>query len=177
MQLSRKALNTRWALTGGAAIVLLAVLCLLDSVLKAKTGFDTFALQGIGSGWGIRVIVDHWLSPPDAVLAGFLLGLDFLFIPLYGAALFFGALAAIDRFAPPGGRLRRIMTLLALAPIGAAICDAIENMLQLYMLTHASTDMMASVALEATAAKWVGVAIGLVLTLAALAGRIIKKKT
>jgi hypothetical protein len=176
MQLSRKALNARWALTGGAAIVLLVVLNLLDSVLKAKTGYDTFSLQGVGSGWGIRVIVDHWLSPPDATLAGFLIGLDFLFIPLYGAALFFGALAAIDRFAPPGGRLRRIMTLLALAPIGAAICDGLENILQFYMLTHASTDLTASLALEATAAKWLGILIGLAMTVAALVGRVIKKK-
>ncbi len=44
------------------------------------------------------------------------------------------------------------------------------------MLTHASTDLMASLALEATAAKWLGIAIGLVLTLAAVAGRLIKKK-
>lgn len=176
MQFSRKALNARWAWTSGAAIVLLVIMNLLDAVLKARTGFSTMSLQGIGSGWDIRVIVDHWTAPPDAVLAGFLLGLDFLFIPLYGAALFFGALAAIDRFAPTGGQLRRIMTLLALAPVGAAICDGIENILQLYMLTHASTDMMASLALEATAAKYLGAAIGLVLSLAALAGHFWKKR-
>jgi hypothetical protein len=156
--------------------MLLVVLNLLDGVLKAKTGFGTVSLQGVGSGWSIRLIVDHWTSPPDAVLAGFLLGLDFLFIPLYGAALFFGSLAAIDRFAPKAGPLQRILALLALAPIGAAICDALENGFELYMLTHASTDLMASLALEATAAKYLGIVIGLVLTLAALAGRIIKKK-
>ena len=176
MQFSRKALGARWAWTSGAAIVLLVVLNLLDGILKAKTGYGTVSLQGVSSGWGIRVIVDHWTSPPDSVLAGFLLGLDFLFMPLYGAALFFGSLAAIDRFAQRSLRLRRIMTLLALAPIGAAICDGIENVLQFYMLTHASTDTMASFALEATAAKWLGIAIGLVLSLAALAGRVIKKK-
>jgi hypothetical protein len=176
MQLSRKALNARWAWTSGAAIVLLVVLNLLDSVLKAKTGYGTIDLQGVGTGWGIRTIVDHWTSPPDAVLAGFLLGLDFLFIPLYGAALLFGSLAALVRFAPEPGRLNRIMSLLALAPIGAAICDALENSYELYMLTHASTDMMASLALEATAAKYLGILIGLVLTLAALIGRVWKRR-
>ncbi len=115
MQFSRKALNARWAWTSGMAIVLLLVLNLLDGALKAKTGFGTVSLQGIGSGWSIRLIVDHWTSPPDAVLAGFLLGFDFLLIPLYGAALFFGSLAAIDRFAPKSGRLQRILALLALA--------------------------------------------------------------
>jgi hypothetical protein len=175
MQLSRKTLTARWAWTTVAAIVLFAILYLLDMALKAKTGYGTASLQGIGSGWGIRVIVDHWTSPPDAVMAGFLLGLDFLFIPLYGAALFFGSLAAIERFAPRPGKLQRIMSRLALAPIGAAICDAIENVLQLYMLTHASTNTMASFALEATAAKWLGVAIGVLLSLAALVGRIVKR--
>jgi hypothetical protein len=154
---------------------MLAILYLLDSALKAKTGCGTADLQGVGTGWGIRQIVDHWTSPPDAVMAGFLLGLDFLFIPLYGAALFFGAVAAIERFAPHGGSLGRILSLLALAPVGAAICDGLENILQLHMLTHASTDMMASLALEATAAKWLGVAIGVLLSLAALVGRVFKK--
>jgi len=177
MQLSRKALNARWAWTTAAAIVLLVILNVLDGVLASRTGYGTGSLQGIGSGWGIRSIVDHWTNPPDAVLAGFLLGLDFLFIPLYAAALFFGALAAIDRFAPQRGGLRKIMIRLALAPIGAALCDVIENILQLYMLTHASTNTMASFALEATAGKWLGIGIGIVLSLAGLAGRFIKKKS
>ncbi len=176
MQLSRKALNARWAWTTVAAVVLLAVLNLIDSELRARTGYGTASMQGIGTGWGIRVIADHWTSPPDAVLAGFALGLDYLFIPLYGAALFFGSLAALDRFAPAPGRLRRIMTLLALAPIGAAICDGIENALELLMLTRAATNTLASIALEATAAKYLGILIGIVLTLAALAGRLWKRR-
>ena len=68
------------------------------------------------------------------------------------------------------------MSLLALAPIGAAICDGLENSYELYMLTHASTDMMASLALEATAAKYLGILIGVVLTLAALVGRFVKRR-
>ncbi len=177
MQLSRKALNARWAWTTGAAVVLLVLLNMIDSTLQARTGYGTVSMQGVGTGWGIRVIADRWTSPPDAVLAGFALGLDFLFIPLYGAALFFGSIAAVDRYAPQPGRLRRIMTLLALAPVGAALCDVIENSLYLLMLQRASTDAMASIALEATAGKFVGIAIGIVLSLAALAGRFIKRKT
>lgn len=176
MQISRKALNARWAWTSAAAILVLAVLYLLDSALRAKTGYGTADLQGVRSGYAIRRIVDHWTLPPDAVLAGFCLGLDYLLMPLYGAALFFGSLAAVVRFAPTGGRLNRWLSLLSLAPIGATICDGLENAFQLYMATHASTDTMASLALEATAAKWLGIAIGLVLTLAALAGLVIKKK-
>lgn len=176
MQLSRKALNARWAWTTAAAVLMLIVLNLLDAALKAKTGFGTTSLQGVSSGFGIVVIASHWTNPPDAAEAGFLLGLDYLFIPLYAAALFFGSLAALDRFAPRPGQLRRIMTLLALAPIAAGICDALENAFELAMLTGVPTNMLASFALEATAGKYLGILIGLLLSLAALVGRVIKKK-
>jgi hypothetical protein len=177
MQLSRKALNARWAWTAGAAFAVLAALSFVEGALKTRTGFGTLDLQGVSSGWGIRVIMDRWTSPPDSVLAGFSLGLDFLFIPLYAAALFFGAIAALDRFAPDPGRLRRIMSLLALAPIAGAICDVLENCLQLAMLTGGPTDGLARLALEATAAKYVGVAIGVVLSLMGLAGRYMKRRS
>ena len=175
MQLSRKALNARWAWTTGAAVAVLVALNLVEGALKARTGYGTLDLQGVGSGWGIRVVMDHWTSPPDSVLAGFTLGLDFLFMPLYAAALFFGAIAALDRFAPRPGRRRRILALLALAPIGGAICDVLENLLELAMLTGGPTDALARLALEATAAKYVGVAVGLVLSVAGLLGRAWKK--
>jgi hypothetical protein len=170
MQLSRKALKTRLAWTSGAAFVVLAALNLVEGALKTRTGYGTVDLQGVGSDWGIRVIMDHWVSPPDSVLAGFGLGLDFLFIPLYGAALFFGAIVALDCIASRPGLLRRIMTLLALAPIAAALCDVLENCLELVMLTSGPTDALARLALEATAAKYVGIAIGLVLSIAGLIG-------
>ena len=176
MQLSRKALNARWAWTSGAAFAVLAALNLIEGALRARTNYATLDLQGVSSGWGIRVIMDHWTSPPDSVLVGFSLGLDFLFIPLYAAALFFGAVVALDRFAPRPGRLRRIMSLLALAPVAGAICDMLENSLELVMLTGGPTDGLARLALEATAAKYVGVAIGLVLSMMGLVGLYVKKR-
>jgi hypothetical protein len=171
VQFSRKALIARWGWTTGLAVVLLIVLNLLDGVLKARTGYGTVDLQWLGKGWDARVIADRWTSPPNAVLAGFVLGLDYLFMPLYAAALFFGSLVALDRFAPRPGQRRRIMTLLALAPIAAAICDAIENALDYTMLTSAATDTLAFFALEATAGKYLGILIGVVLSLAAVIGR------
>ncbi len=175
MQFSRKTLNARWAWTTALTVLLLILLNVLDGVLKARTGYGTVNLQGVESGWAARVIADHWTSPPNAVLAGFLLGLDYLFMPIYAAALFFGSLVALDRYAPRPGQLRRVLTLLALAPIAAAICDALENALELMMLTSAATDTLASFALEATAGKWLGVVIGVVLSLAALIGRFWKR--
>jgi hypothetical protein len=176
MQLSRTALNARWAWASALAVLMLVVMQLLDGMLKARTGFGTADMQFVSSGYGLRLLVDHWVSPPNMVLAGFVLGLDFLFMPLYGAALFFGALVALDRYAPARGSLRQLLTRLALAPIGAALCDAIENSLQLYMLTHTPTNALASFALEATAGKWLGIAVGLLLVLAAVIGKFVKRR-
>jgi hypothetical protein len=175
MQFSRKALGARWAWTTALTIALFAVLYLLDSALQTNTGYGIADMQFVRSGYGLRVIADHWLKPNDSVLAGFVLGLDFVFIPLYGAALFFGSLTALDRFAPKPGTWRTIMIRLALFPIGAAICDAAENLLQLWMLAHTPTNTLASFALEASAAKWLGVGVGIALSLAALIGRFVKR--
>lgn len=175
MKLSRNALNTYWAWTAGVALVLLVVMQLLDHWLKVRTGYGTQDMQFIGSGYELRLLMDHWVRPPDMALVGFLLGADFLFMPVYGAALFFGALVALDRFAPGRGSWRQLLTRLTLAPIGAVLCDAIENALQITMLTHTPTNSLASFTLEATAGKWLGIAIGLLLTLAALLGRFVFK--
>ncbi|GAA0525481.1 hypothetical protein FHS83_001942 [Rhizomicrobium palustre] len=177
MKLSRKALTVSWAWLSALAVVMGIVLYLLDGVLKAKTGFGTASMQFVGSGYDLRLMMDHWIRPPDMALVGFLFGLDFLFMPLYGAALFCGALVALDRFAPAKGNLRRLMIRLSLAPIAAALCDAIENSLSVYMLTHTPTNALASFAMEATAGKWLGIAIGLALTVAALIGKFVVKPT
>ena len=176
MQISRKALGVRWAWTSAAAIAALAVLSLADITLRAKTGYGAADLQLVQTGWGIRSIMDHWTSPPDAALAGFGLGFDYLFMPLYAAALYYGAIAARERFAPTPGRARRILALLAMAPIAGALCDACENGLQLVMLTRGPSQTLAALAAEATTAKYAGVFIGLALTLAAVVGLFVKRK-
>jgi len=176
MQLSRKALNARWAWTSAAALAALAVLAWLDTALRAKTGYGTADLQGVRGAWGVRVIMDHWVAPPDSALAGFALGFDYLFMPLYAAALYFGAIAARERFAPKPGMARRILEFLAVAPVAAALCDACENGLQMVMLTHGPNPAFALLAVEATTVKFVGIAVGLVLSLAAAAGYFFKRK-
>ena len=176
MQLSRKALNACWAWTSAAAFAALVVLNLTDTILKARTGFGAVDLQNVPTAWGIRWIMDHWTSPPDSALAGFGLGFDYLFMALYGAALFYGAIAARERFAPTPGRARRILALLAMAPIAGALCDACENGLQLVMLTRGPSQTLAALAAEATTAKYAGVFIGLALTLAAVVGLFVKRK-
>ena len=176
MQLSRKTLNARWAWTSAAAFAALVVLSLIDTVLKAKSGFGAADLQNVPTDWGIRLIMDRWTSPPASVLAGFGLGFDYLFMPLYGAALFYGGIAARERFAPGLGRLRRILAALAIAPVAGALFDACENGLQMVMLTQGPNQVLATLAMEATTAKFAGILIGLALSLAAVVGMFVKRK-
>ena len=175
MQLSRKALNARWAWTSAAAIAAFLVLSLADTYLRARTGYGAVDLQGVRTGWGVRVILDRWTSPPDSALAGFGLGFDYLFMPLYAVALYLGTIAARERFAPRQGTRRRIMELLAMAPIAGALFDVCENSLQLTMLVRGPSDLLAMLAAEATLAKFIGFYTGLALTLVAVAGLFLPK--
>ena len=174
MQLSRKALNSRWAWTSGLAVALLAILNLLDTWLRMNSGYGTADLQYMTAG-GIYAAMVAWISLPNAVLAGFSLGLDFLFMPLYAAALFFGSIAAVDRFAPKDKRLLRLLAILSLAPVAAAVFDACENTLQIVMLMNGPDATLAALAMQATTAKFTGIVIGLIMTLAGLAGMFWKK--
>ncbi|MBU6297428.1 MAG: hypothetical protein KGJ79_08015 [Alphaproteobacteria bacterium] len=176
MQLSRKALNARWAWTSTAAAVAFLILNIADSYLRAKSGYGVADLQGVKTGWGIRMIVDRWTSPPDAALAGFGLGFDYLFMPLYAAALYYGAIEARERFAAKPGLMRRIVDMLAAAPIAAALFDACENGLQLTMMLRGPSDLLAMLAGEATMAKFIGVYVGLALALLAILGLFVKPR-
>lgn len=169
MQLSRKTLHASWWRLSLLSVVLFAVLNLLDTFLRARTGYGTADLQGLSSALALRTVFDHWASPPDSALAGFGLGLDYLFMPLYGAALYLGGIAAREVFAPEKSKLRRTLTLLAMAPIAGALFDALENALQLAMLVHGPSDALAKLALQATAGKYAGAVVGLVLSLTAAA--------
>lgn len=170
IQISQKSLYARWAWTTGAAILTLLVLRLIETTLKAKTGIGTVDLQLADNGPQVRFLLDRWQDPRDASLAGFSLGLDFLFIPLYTAALYFGSLLARDRFAPQPGFLRRLLNALSLTPLIAGICDVGENTLELAMLTGGVNDTLAAFAYDATSMKYAGLTLAVLANLAALFG-------
>jgi hypothetical protein len=172
--LTRKTLYRNWRWTSLGAIASFAVLALVDSWLKAATGFGTLDLQKVATAAGFIPIIAAWAAPNHAAGAGFGLGFDYLFMPLYGAAFYFGAIVARDAFAPKPGLLRRAMTLLAAVPIAGALFDAVENGLETFILTHGPTDLLAGFAYQATSAKSICFFIGLALWvfgLASLFGR------
>ncbi|HEY4124369.1 MAG TPA: hypothetical protein VGM36_07120, partial [Rhizomicrobium sp.] len=108
---------------------------------------------------------------------GFNLGFDYLFMPLWGFALFYGALAARERFAPTPGAFRRAMLFLCAIPLAGMLLDATENAIELYWVLEGATDRSALIGNTVTNAKWLCIAIGLLLSLSALAGRFIPRKT
>jgi hypothetical protein len=175
MQISVKSLNARWGWTTLGSLAVWGALAYCDLRLKAHTGFGTLDLQRESTALGMKKVFSAWIARPDAALAGFNLGLDFLFMPLYGFALFYGAIAAREAFAPKEGTLRRIMLFLAAAPLAAALFDVAENSFQLSMLLTTPTDAMASLSHSMTCAKWLCVIVGIAMALLGLVGRFRRK--
>jgi hypothetical protein len=176
LQLTKDALYGRWAWTSAAAILVFLPLLWLDRTLGAATGDGILALQRAANGADVRFILDRWQDQQDASLAGFLVGLDFLFIPLYGAALYYGAVVARETFAPGFGLWRRFLDALTMVPLLAAACDAAENLLELAMLRSGPSDALVSLAGTATAIKNAGIAVGLILSLAAATALLFRRR-
>lgn len=168
-----RSLNRRWAWTSGCAIAAFAVLAILDTRLKAVTGYGTADLQRATSADAVNLILVAWNSERRAALAGFSLGFDYLFMPLWGFALFYGCLAARERFAPNPGGFRRLLTFLAAVPLAGMLLDAAENAIELGWILRSVSERDILIGSTATAAKWLCVIVGLLLSLAALMGRLI----
>ncbi|MEJ1969347.1 MAG: hypothetical protein WDN03_12055 [Rhizomicrobium sp.] len=152
------------------AVAAFVVLAVLDRGLKAATGFGTIDLQGFGDAMGYKRALAAWIAREHAVTAGFCLGFDYLFMPLYAISFYFSAMLAREAFTPKKGTWRRVMDYLGFVPLAGAIADAAENALELSMLTGSGNDGTAQAAFLATNIKWTCVAVGLGLLAAAIAG-------
>lgn len=171
MRITKQSLTRRWALTTLGAVVVFAVLAAFDWRLKAISGFGTSDLQGFGTAneYGTAFMV--WPSRL-AVRAGFIWGLDYLFMPLYALAFFYSGIITREAFAPRPGRLRRILTLASAVPLAGAALDAVENALELYMMLTAPTDGLAHAAFTVSNAKWAAIYVGLALLLGAILAQV-----
>jgi len=165
-----KTLLRRWEWLTLFAIGAFAILYFLDSTLKNATGYGTVDLQSAQSGADFKRIFFAWIVQKHAAIAGFSLGFDYLFMPLYGLSFFYSAIIAREAFAQKKGVARRLMNYLALVPLAGALCDAAENALEFSMLVNGATDEMAALAYRATNAKMICFYVGLLLLAAALAG-------
>ncbi|HVZ69277.1 MAG TPA: hypothetical protein VG891_07415 [Rhizomicrobium sp.] len=173
--ISVRSLNRRWAWTSVCAIGAFAVLAILDTKLKSATGYGTADLQRATTANDVNLILVAWSTSRPAVLAGFNLGFDYLFMPLWGFALFYGALAARERFAPNPGKRRRVLGFFCAIPLAGMLLDAAENAIELGWILRGATGTDVLIGSTVTDAKWLCVIVGLVLSIAALAGRVVSR--
>lgn len=164
-----KTLKARWGWTTLFTFVVAGALGYIDARVKAASGSGVLDLEFVGTAAQVDAITGAWQAAGVADEMGFLMGLDYLYMPLYGFSLFYGALAAREAFFRTG-TLRRIVTVLAFAPLLAAGLDVFENYFEARMLFEGATDALAKAAYGFTLAKFAGVLVGLVLALAGVAG-------
>ncbi|HXC56761.1 MAG TPA: hypothetical protein VNU97_15795 [Rhizomicrobium sp.] len=154
------------------AVAAFAVLAVLDGRLKAATGFGTLDLQGAQSALDYKRVFAAWIARQHAATAGFSLGFDYLFMPLYAVSFYFSAMLAREAFTPKRGLARRTLDYLGFVPLAGALADAIENGLEFSMLSGAPDDATARFAYMASNVKTTCFYVGLALLLGGIAGAI-----
>jgi hypothetical protein len=165
-----KTLLRRWEWLTLLAIGAFAILYLLDTVLKSATGYGTVDLQSAQSAADLQRIFFAWIVQKNAAMAGFSLGFDYLFMPLYGFSFFYSAIIAREAFTSKTGVVRSVMNYLALVPLAGMLADVVENALEFFMLINGASDRLAGLAYRASNAKMICFYVGLILLAAALAG-------
>jgi hypothetical protein len=163
-------LRRRWGWTTLLALIVMGALWALDTHIKAASGYGIMDLEAATTAAGVNTITAAWTAASVAPQMGFLLGLDYLYMASYGLALFYGGLAARDAFAKTPGRARRALTVLAFAPLVGAAFDVMENAFEAKMLFAGATPQLACLAHVTTVTKFAFIVVGLVLSLAGLAG-------
>lgn len=176
MRITRDDLHRRWLAATLMGAVVFAVLAVTDLMLKARSGFGTADLQGFSSAGQYRTVLFAWSLPGYAIRAGFALGLDFLLMPLYALSFFFSGIIARETFARRTGRLRRILTMLAMVPVAGALLDAVENGLELTLLLGQPSNTLAEIAYTVSNAKWVAIYVGVLLLAGAVLARVAERR-
>lgn len=164
-------LKARWALATLLALIVMGALWAVDTAIIAQSGQGIMQWEAAKTAPEMNRLISAWIATGAAPKMGFLLGLDYLYMPSYGFALFYGTLAAREAFARTPGAARRLLTTLAFAPLVGAAFDVFENAFEAKMLFAGSASpQLASIAYATTLMKFAFIAIGLVLSLAGVAG-------
>ncbi|MBI4260428.1 MAG: hypothetical protein HY658_07665 [Actinobacteria bacterium] len=137
--------------------------------LAGQSLSTTAAPQGIlslefaGSVAGVERILATW-GPRELAVAGFALGFDYLYMPLYalGIALLWSKVVVVAR-ARGRTRVAAWGVTLAWAPVAAALLDAVENAAALRLLTSSPADPWPSLVLWAATSKFALLALSLAL--------------
>lgn len=175
MRISKASLHRKWLAATLLAAGVFGMLAGLDLKLKLLTGAGTADLQSFTAAIQYQSALFAWREGAAMARAGFNLGLDYLLMPLYAASLFYSGVIVMEGFALKG-RLRRLLSMAALAPVVAAGLDALENALQLHMLWNGPTDGLAGIAHTVSSAKWAGLIVGLGLLVGAVLARVTERQ-
>jgi hypothetical protein len=128
-----------------------------------------------GSAVRSQAIIDAW-SPVDRIHAGFNLGIDYLYMPLYSSLIALALVWAAGVFRSSAAS--SIGLLLAWGLWLAACFDAIENVALIVILFNAAAiDPWPPLAAVCAAIKFALIAIGLVYVVVGLAARVIKRNS
>jgi hypothetical protein len=159
----------------GAAIAMWVLLALLDGPLR-DSGDGTVDFELAGSTERAGQIVDNWRAHDLLANAAFIDGIDFLFAPLYAAAIAGGCLAAAGAWRSQGHRRLAALGIgLAWAASAAAAFDWIEDVALAVSLLDVPTSPWPAIALGAAIPKFACAWAGLLYALSgggvALVGR------
>lgn len=164
-----KTLKLRWAWTSAGALVMIGLLGWVGAPLDAAK-YNILCLEFAPTAADVRRVVGAWSGAGALGAAGWLLALDYLFMPLYGFALFYGTRAARESFAPKGSRFHGILTAAAVLPLVAAGLDAVENLLEARMIFGGLAPDISGVAFAVSVIKTILIVVGLAGSVAGIAG-------
>lgn len=159
-------LRAKWGWSALLSLVPFAVMGWLDAGVKAAAKYGVLDAQFAGTPQKMGEILGAWTAAGVMPTIGFSLGLDYLFMPLFGAAFFFAGLVAAEAYPKQRGLFR----LLAWAGPVAALLDALENAIHAGMVMGMTGPDAVAIQHPATLAKWALVAVGLVVSIVALTG-------
>ena len=166
MTIDTKRLRAKWGWATLLSLVPFAVMGWLDSLAKAAAGYGVLDLQFAATEAKTRTILEAWSAAGVMPSIGFSLGLDYLFMALFGAAFFYAALVAREAYPT----LRRPLTLAVWAGPAAAVLDAVENAVHAGMVMGLCDPAQVALQYPVTLAKWALVVVGLVVSVIALTG-------
>lgn len=166
MTTDTRRLRARWGWSAALSLVPFAVMGWLDSIVKGVATYGVLDLQFAGTQARSGEILGAWTAAGVMPHIGFSLGLDYLFMALFGAAFFYAALVARDAFP----NLRGPLTLAAWAGPLAALLDALENAIHAGMVMGMTAPSAVAIQYPVTLAKWALVVVGLLVSLLALTG-------
>ena len=149
-----------WLLFALTMLVVIAMQITGQALKTVAAPGGIVSLELIGSLEGSRSIIHSWQGEA-MTWAGINMGMDFLFLTLYGITISLGCLLTADNFRNHFQFLKRIGQWLAIGVLVAAFLDIIENVSLIALLVGNNHALLPAVARYCAIPKFTLVAISL----------------